>query len=59
MIMKRLFWRHTLCLFAFSAALSPATAQTDAAASFPNRPIRIIVNFSAGGSLDIPSRTVA
>jgi tripartite-type tricarboxylate transporter receptor subunit TctC len=59
MTTKRSFWLFALCLSAFGAALSPAAAQADAAANFPNRPIRIIVNFSAGGSLDVLTRAVA
>lgn len=55
---KRSFWIFAL-ISAFGAALSPAAAQTDPTGSFPSRSIRIIVNFSAGGSLDVLTRTVA
>ncbi len=37
------------------AALAPASGQ-DAAASFPNRPIRIVVPFPAGGPTDVNMR---
>ena len=37
----------------------PADAQADASASWPNRPIRIIVGFAAGGGTDITTRTLA
>jgi tripartite-type tricarboxylate transporter receptor subunit TctC len=39
------------------ASLAPAAAQ-DAAASFPNRPIRIVVPFPAGGPTDVNMRII-
>jgi tripartite-type tricarboxylate transporter receptor subunit TctC len=36
----------------------PATAQEQSAASFPNRPIRLIVPFPAGGPSDIVARLI-
>jgi tripartite-type tricarboxylate transporter receptor subunit TctC len=44
-----------------SAALAclPAAAQGDAAASYPNKPVRMIVNFPPGGTVDVLTRTVA
>ena len=41
-----------------AAAALPAAAQNDAA-SFPNRPIRIVVPFPAGGGVDYIGRVVA
>ena len=45
----------SLALFAFAG--QPAWAQ-DAAANFPNRPIRVIVGFAAGGGNDLFARLV-
>ena len=39
-------------------AAHPAGAQGDAAANFPNRPIRLIVGFAAGGGNDLFARLV-
>jgi tripartite-type tricarboxylate transporter receptor subunit TctC len=39
-------------------AAQPARAQGDAAAKFPNRPIRLIVGFAAGGGNDLFARLV-
>jgi tripartite-type tricarboxylate transporter receptor subunit TctC len=39
-------------------AIHPASAQGDAAANFPNRPIRLIVGFAAGGGNDLFARLV-
>jgi tripartite-type tricarboxylate transporter receptor subunit TctC len=43
---------------ALAAAISPAVSQFDPAASFPNRPIRIIVPFPPGGPTDLIARFV-
>ncbi|MEJ7932419.1 tripartite tricarboxylate transporter substrate binding protein [Ramlibacter sp. AN1015] len=49
--------RRTLLTAALLASVGlPATAQD--AASYPNKPIRLVVNFPAGGSLDVVTRTV-
>jgi len=37
----------------------PARAQPDAAADYPNRPVRIIVSTSAGGGVDTVTRIIA
>src|SRR5499433_3310733 len=39
-------------------AAQPARAQSDAAANFPNKPIRLIVGFAAGGGNDLFARLV-
>ncbi len=57
MTMKRLFCLALLS--SFGAASLPAAAQTDAAANFPNKPIRMIVNFPPGGTADVLTRIVS
>ena len=42
--------------FAFAA---PASSQTSAAGSWPAKPIRMIVNFAAGGSTDVIARSMS
>ncbi len=39
-------------------AVQPAAAQGDAAANYPNKPIRLIVGFAAGGGNDLFARLV-
>jgi tripartite-type tricarboxylate transporter receptor subunit TctC len=41
------------------AMVGPALAQGDAAASYPNKPIRMIVNFPPGGTVDVLTRTIS
>src|SRR5271165_541292 len=48
-----------LALILMAAVTLPAQAQSDAATSYPNRVIRMVVGFSAGGGNDIFARLVA
>src|SRR5437899_4084251 len=54
---KRSLLRVAIAVLAAIAA-HPAWAQGDAAASYPNRPIRVIVGFAAGGGNDLFARLV-
>jgi len=50
-----------IAFIAASIALlgGPAAAQSGAPAPFPNKQLRFIVPFPAGGTLDVPARTVS
>jgi tripartite-type tricarboxylate transporter receptor subunit TctC len=52
---------RVVALLAAALALfaPPARAQPDAAADYPNRPVRIIVSTSAGGGVDTVTRIIA
>ena len=47
-------WRTLMALAALAAGLQAAQAQTD----WPNRPVRLIVPFAAGGSTDVAARLI-
>jgi len=50
----------TICIAASIALLGgPAVAQTGAPAAFPNKQLRFIVPFPAGGTLDVLARTIS
>ncbi len=48
-----------LATFVLALSVASATAQTDTAAGYPNRPVRLIVGFAAGGGTDAMARIVA
>lgn len=50
--------RSLLAAATLAALATPATFAQDAAAGYPNKPIRIIVNFPPGGTVDVLTRTV-
>ena len=56
--MQTLLGRRALSVAAFSALTRPGLAQTGAAV-WPNRPVRLIVGYPAGGSTDICARILA
>src|ERR1700756_2478801 len=47
------------CATAMFGALALFTSSTYAADVYPNRPIRLVVGFGAGGPTDIPARYIA
>jgi len=53
-----LFPRRALAALLACAAIAPAAAQTDAAASYPDRPIHLIVPYPPGASTDTFGRMI-
>ena len=47
-----------LVAYTASASFAPASAETSSAATFPDRPIHVVVPFAAGGGNDIFARVV-
>ena len=50
--------RHLLCAIAIAPALALGTGSAMAQADYPNRPIKVIVPFPAGGSTDVLLRLI-
>jgi tripartite-type tricarboxylate transporter receptor subunit TctC len=48
-----------IAAFALALCAMPAASQSDPAANYPNKPIRLIVGFGAGGGTDLLTRIVA
>lgn len=46
-------------LVASFAAVAFTTAATQAQAEYPNKPVRVVVNFTPGGPLNILARALA
>src|SRR6478609_3252556 len=51
--------RYPALMAAVLMATSPALAQQDPAADYPNRPVKIIVSVPAGGGVDTVTRIFA
>src|SRR6266511_5654594 len=52
-------WRYGVLTLVAFLAVSPSLAQQDAAADYPNRPVKIIVSVPAGGGVDTVTRIFA
>ena len=53
--------RTSLCValgFAFGVGLAPAPSQAQAA-KYPDRPVKVVVGFTAGGGTDVAARVIA
>src|SRR3954462_11164724 len=51
--------RYTALIAAVLMTTSPALAQQDPAADYPNRPVKIVVSVPAGGGVDTVTRIFA
>jgi tripartite-type tricarboxylate transporter receptor subunit TctC len=57
--LRRAFWRATVRLMCLAAVAAAAPALTLAQATFPSKPISLIVPYGAGSSTDILARVLA
>src|SRR6267378_1951444 len=55
---RRILFAISLAVFALSALVA-STPPADAEASYPNRPVRIVLPFAAGGVADTTARIIA
>jgi len=57
--MVQMRWRLVLCSLVFSLLMNQAIAQQQASKDYPNKPIRVVVPYAAGGPMDFIGRFLA
>jgi tripartite-type tricarboxylate transporter receptor subunit TctC len=53
------FITHLSALVLFAAGLTPSVHAQSNASNFPNKPIKIVVGYTAGGAVDLIARSIA